>query len=74
MFSYRHIFHIGNFADVLKHTSLVACIKHLSIKEKPFLVIDTHAGAGRYSLIDPLGRNKMEWRSGLGQILRLRGV
>ena len=71
MFSYRHIFHIGNLADVLKHTTIVACMKHLLKKEKPFLVIDTHAGAGKYSLADPLGRNKMEWESGLGKILAL---
>jgi len=71
MFSYRHIFHIGNFADVLKHTALVACIKHLSVKEKPFIVVDTHAGAGEYSITDPLARGKMEWMSGLGQILKL---
>ena len=71
MFSYRHIFHIGNLADVLKHTTIVACMKHLLKKEKPFVVIDTHAGAGKYSLTDPLGRDKMEWKSGLGKILAL---
>ena len=71
MFSYRHIFHIGNLADVLKHTTIVACMKHLSIKEKPFVIVDTHAGAGKYSLADPLGRGKMEWKSGLGKILTL---
>ena len=71
MFSYRHIFHIGNLADVLKHTTIGACMKHLSIKEKPFVIVDTHAGAGKYSLADPLGRGKMEWKSGLGKILTL---
>ena len=69
MFSYRHIFHIGNFADVIKHTTLVACVKYLEKKEKPFIVIDTHAGAGKYSTTDPIGRDKMEWKSGLGQVL-----
>lgn len=69
MFSYRHLFHIGNFADVIKHTTLVACVKYLALKEKPFIVIDTHAGAGKYSTTDPIGRDKMEWKSGLGQVL-----
>ena len=71
MFSYRHVFHIGNLADVLKHSTLVACVKHLLLKEKPFMVLDTHAGAGKYSTTDPLGRNKMEWQSGLGKLVTI---
>lgn len=50
MFSYRHAFHAGNHADVLKHTVLIALLRHLTLKESPFTVIDTHAGAGLYRL------------------------
>ena len=48
--NYRHAFHAGNFADVIKHLALVAVLLHLKRKEKPFCVIDTHAGAGIYDL------------------------
>lgn len=50
MFSYRHAFHAGNHADVLKHTVLLAVLRHLTQKETPFTVFDTHAGAGLYRL------------------------
>ncbi|MBW7900106.1 MAG: 23S rRNA (adenine(2030)-N(6))-methyltransferase RlmJ [Rhodocyclaceae bacterium] len=50
MLSYRHAFHAGNHADVLKHLVLVQLIEHLKQKDKPFWVIDTHAGAGLYAL------------------------
>jgi 23S rRNA (adenine2030-N6)-methyltransferase len=50
MFSYRHAFHAGNHADVLKHTVLVAVLQHLIQKEAALTVLDTHAGAGLYRL------------------------
>lgn len=50
MLSYRHSFHAGNHADVLKHTVQSLIIEALKEKEKPFLYLDTHAGAGRYQL------------------------
>ena len=50
MFSYRHAFHAGNHADVLKHTVLIAILKHLREKESALVVLDTHAGAGLYRL------------------------
>ena len=50
MFSYRHAFHAGNHADVLKHTVLLAVLKHMAQKETAFTVFDTHAGAGLYRL------------------------
>ncbi|MDR6886604.1 MULTISPECIES: 23S rRNA (adenine(2030)-N(6))-methyltransferase RlmJ [Variovorax] len=50
MFSYRHAFHAGNHADVLKHTVLIATLDHLLEKEAALTVIDTHAGAGLYRL------------------------
>jgi 23S rRNA (adenine2030-N6)-methyltransferase len=50
MFSYRHAFHAGNHADVLKHTVLLAILRHLTQKDTPMTVFDTHAGAGLYRL------------------------
>ena len=50
MFSYRHAFHAGNHADVLKHTVLIAILKHLTEKDAALTVVDTHAGAGLYRL------------------------
>lgn len=50
MFSYRHAFHAGNHADVLKHVALVAILRHLTAKETPLWVVDTHAGSGVYRL------------------------
>lgn len=50
MFSYRHAFHAGNHADVLKHTALIAVLRHLLQKETALTFIDTHAGAGLYRL------------------------
>jgi 23S rRNA (adenine2030-N6)-methyltransferase len=50
MFSYRHAFHAGNHADVFKHVALLAALRHLTQKEAPLWVIDTHSGAGLYRL------------------------
>ena len=50
MFSYRHAFHAGNHADVLKHAVLIAILRHLAEKDSPMAVFDTHAGAGLYRL------------------------
>jgi 23S rRNA (adenine2030-N6)-methyltransferase len=50
MFSYRHAFHAGNHADVLKHTALIAILKHMTAKDAALMVLDTHAGAGLYRL------------------------
>jgi 23S rRNA (adenine2030-N6)-methyltransferase len=50
MFSYRHAFHAGNHADVLKHMMLIAIVEHLTQKDAPLVVVDTHAGAGLYRL------------------------
>ena len=51
MLAYRHAFHAGNHADVLKHLVLVLVLRHLASKEKGFRFVDTHAGAGGYSLL-----------------------
>ncbi|MDO8277697.1 MAG: 23S rRNA (adenine(2030)-N(6))-methyltransferase RlmJ, partial [Burkholderiaceae bacterium] len=50
MFSYRHAFHAGSHADVLKHVVLIAILRHLTLKDTALSVIDTHAGAGLYRL------------------------
>lgn len=67
--NYRHDFHAGNFADVLKHIVLVACLGHLAKKASPFRVIDTHAGSGLYDLAGAAAGRTGEWRDGIGRIL-----
>jgi 23S rRNA (adenine2030-N6)-methyltransferase len=66
--NYRHAYHAGNFADLLKHVALVTVILHLRRKEKPFLVIDTHAGAGLYDLGGPEARQTREAAGGIQRI------
>jgi 23S rRNA (adenine2030-N6)-methyltransferase len=68
MLSYRHAFHAGNHADVLKHVVLVQLLRHLGLKEKPFWFIDTHAGAGAYDLDSPHARKLAEHRGGIGRL------
>lgn len=66
--NYRHAFHAGNFADVLKHVVLVRVLAHLAAKAKPFRAIDTHAGLGIYDLAaDEAGRTG-EWHDGFGRL------
>ena len=48
--NYRHGFHAGNFADILKHVILMRMLAHLALKPAPFRVLDTHAGSGLYDL------------------------
>jgi len=68
MFSYRHGFHAGNHADVLKHVLLVQILSYLPAKEAPLWVVDTHAGAGVYSLDSVFARKKGEFQTGIGQL------
>ncbi|RIK97875.1 MAG: 23S rRNA (adenine(2030)-N(6))-methyltransferase RlmJ [Burkholderiales bacterium] len=68
MFSYRHAFHAGNHADVLKHVVLVALLAHFRRKEAPFLVVDTHAGAGMYALDEGWAAQRAEFRDGVGRL------
>jgi 23S rRNA (adenine2030-N6)-methyltransferase len=67
--NYRHAFHAGNFADVVKHATLVRILVHLCAKPAPFRVIDTHAGAGLYDLAGPEATRSGEWRSGIARLL-----
>lgn len=67
--NYRHAYHAGNFADVLKHLALTLVIEHLKQKPAPFRVIDTHAGTGLYDLTAIEAQKTGEWRGGIGRIL-----
>jgi 23S rRNA (adenine2030-N6)-methyltransferase len=67
--NYRHAFHAGNFADVVKHATLARIISHLKEKPAAFRVIDTHAGAGLYDLAGPEASRTGEWRAGIGKLL-----
>ncbi|MFP3040813.1 23S rRNA (adenine(2030)-N(6))-methyltransferase RlmJ [Treponema primitia] len=69
MLSYRHGFHAGNTADVLKHAVLIYCMEYLGQKEAPFLVIDTHSGAGRYFLTGGYAAQNREWEQGVGRLM-----
>jgi len=66
--NYRHGYHAGNFADVLKHAVLARILAHLRLKAKPFRVIDTHAGRGAYDLGSEEARRTGEWRDGIGRL------
>jgi 23S rRNA (adenine2030-N6)-methyltransferase len=68
MLSYRHAFHAGNHADVLKHMLLVQLVRHLAQKDKPFWVIDTHAGAGMYALDAGYATKLAEFETGIGRL------
>jgi 23S rRNA (adenine2030-N6)-methyltransferase len=67
--NYRHEFHAGNFADVLKHAALTRALLYLRRKDKPFRVIDTHAGAGLYDLAGPEAARSNEARDGILRLL-----
>jgi len=67
--NYRHAFHAGNFADVVKHATLARVIAYLKEKPAAFRVIDTHAGAGLYDLGGPEASRTGEWREGIGKLL-----
>jgi 23S rRNA (adenine2030-N6)-methyltransferase len=68
MLSYRHAFHAGNHADVLKHLVLVQILRHLNQKDKPWWYVDTHAGAGVYDLASDHARKNLEHDSGIGRL------
>lgn len=67
--NYRHIFHAGNFADVFKHALLALMVEYLTRKEKPFFVLDTHAGLGAYDLDSAEARRTGEADAGIGRVL-----
>jgi len=70
MLSYRHGFHAGNHADVLKHVVLLRLLRHMTAKDKPLLFVDTHAGAGSYSLETGFAARNAEYESGIAKLWR----
>ena len=68
MLSYRHAFHAGNFADLLKHLVLIRSLEYLTRKQKRLLYLDTHAGAGGYSLTSAEAGKNLEYQTGIGRI------
>lgn len=67
--NYRHIYHAGNFADILKHLILSRILVYLNKKEKPYFVLDSHAGIGLYDLQSEQAGKTSEWQDGLGRIM-----
>jgi len=67
--NYRHAFHAGNLADVVKHAVLARIVAHLKEKPAAFRVIDTHAGAGLYDLAGSEASRTGEWRGGIGKLV-----
>jgi 23S rRNA (adenine2030-N6)-methyltransferase len=68
MLAYRHAFHAGNHADALKHTVLTLVLRHMNGKPKPYRLIDTHAGAGGYSLEGRFAQKKGEYEQGIARL------
>ena len=68
MLSYRHAFHAGNHADILKHVVLMQLIRYLEQKDTPFQYIDTHAGAGLYALESASASKNAEYESGISPL------
>jgi 23S rRNA (adenine2030-N6)-methyltransferase len=66
--NYRHLYHAGNFADVVKHAVTALIVEYLKKKDAPFTVIDTHAGIGRYDLSSVQANKTGEWQEGIGRI------
>ncbi len=67
--NYRHIYHAGNFADVLKHAVLAQLVLYMQKKDKAFRVLDTHAGIGLYDLSSEEAQKTGEWRDGIGKVM-----
>lgn len=70
--NYRHAYHAGNFADCFKHALLLLLIEAMQRKDKPYLALDTHAGAGGYDLSAGPAEQTGEWRQGVGRLLEAR--
>jgi 23S rRNA (adenine2030-N6)-methyltransferase len=68
MLAYRHAFHAGNHADVLKHLVLMLVLQHMNQKEKGWRYVDTHAGAGGYSLQGEYAKKRGEFEQGIGPL------
>ena len=71
--NYRHGYHAGNFADVVKHIALIAILAHLKKKDTPFAVVDTHGGRGAYDLSGSEARRTGEAANGIGRLRHMAG-
>ena len=71
--NYRHGYHAGNFADVVKHVALVAILQHLKKKDTAFAVVDSHAGRGVYDLTGEEAAKTGEARGGVARLMNLTG-
>ena len=74
MLSYRHSFHAGNFADVLKHLVLIKILEHLNKKDKPYCYIDTHAGPGYTDLTEDYALKNKEFENGIAKLWQRNGL
>jgi 23S rRNA (adenine2030-N6)-methyltransferase len=74
MLSYRHAFHAGNFADVLKHLVLIQILDYLHKKDQPICCIDTHAGAGDYPLDSGYALKNSEFATGIGKLWQAQNL
>lgn len=72
--NYRHVYHAGNFADVTKHLGLLCLLERMLGKEKPFCVMESHAGRGRYDLESAEARRSKEADTGIGRLTRQRNL
>ena len=70
MFSYRHAFHAGSHADILKHLTMIHLVEYLQEKPGALTIVDTHAGAGIYSLIDGFAAVSKEADSGIFRLIK----
>ena len=69
--NYRHHFHAGNFADVMKHVLLLQLLNRLNAKDKPYRYIDTHGGAGKYDLSQAPAQKSGEFLTGIHRLVQL---
>lgn len=74
MLSYRHGFHAGNHADVIKHLIYQYTLEYMAKKNKPFSIIDTHSGAGAYKLADEFADKNKEYETGIGKLWHLQNA
>lgn len=74
MLSYRHSFHAGNFADVIKHLCLVDILHYLTQKDKPLCYIDTHSGSGGYSLYSATAQKNREFENGIEKLWQAKSL
>lgn len=74
MLSYRHAFHAGNHADVLKHVVTIQLLQYLCQKDTPYMYIDTHAGAGVYALDTGYAAKNAEFETGIAQLWDRKGL